>query len=243
MVIQVALYALITTLATGLGALPLLWLRNKDNERWLGYGNALAAGAMIAASVLLLKEGEAIRPFGVTLGFLTGILFIWVVQKILNRHKNLSITSVKAVNARKMLLVVAVMTLHSFSEGVGIGVSFSEGLSFGLLITIAMAIHNIPEGLAISLVLVPRGVSVLKAAGWSIFSSIPQVITAIPAFLFVEQFQVVLAPGLGFAAGAMIWMCAHELIPEAGEKIGIGRAATLTLLAAAVMILLQRLLP
>ena len=83
------------------------------------------------------------------------------------------------------------------------------------LLQMCIAIHNIPEGLAISLVLVPRGTSVRAAAGWSIFSSLPQPLLAVPAYLFVEKFKPILPAGLGFAAGAMVWLVVSELIPDA----------------------------
>ena len=111
------------------------------------------------------------------------------------------------------------MTLHSFSEGVGVGVSYGGGAELGIFITIAIAIHNIPEGLAISLVLVPRGASVLSAAGWSIFSSLPQPLVAPLAYVFVEQFRPFLAAGLGFAGGAMIWLVLAELLPDARREL------------------------
>jgi zinc transporter ZupT len=107
------------------------------------------------------------------------------------------------------------MTVHSFAEGAGIGAAFGGGARFGLVIAVAIAIHNIPEGLAISLVLVPHGMKVRAAAGWSIFSSLPQPLVAVPAFLFVEAFSTVLPVALGFAAGAMLAIAARDVLPEA----------------------------
>jgi zinc transporter ZupT len=242
MVLHVALYALVTALATGLGAIPLLWLKKMD-QSWVAKGSAVAAGAMLGASVLLIKEGSAVQTPGMISGLIAGGVFIALIHGALKRYKHLSITNLSNASAHKILMVLGIMTLHSFSEGVGIGVSFNEGLAFGLLITIALAIHNIPEGLAISLVMVPRGTSVWRAALWSIFSSLPQVITAVPAFLFVEQFKPFLAPGLGFAAGAMIWMCAVELLPESFKGSGTKNTIGFATGSALIMILLERLLP
>ena len=88
------------------------------------------------------------------------------------------------------------------------------GGALGVAITVAIAIHNVPEGVAISLVMVPRGARIRSAALWSIFTSLPQPVLAVPAYLFVEEFRAILPIGLGFAAGAMVWMVAHELLPE-----------------------------
>src|SRR3712207_8453612 len=138
------------------------------------------------------------------------------------------------LDARKALLIVGVMTVHSFTEGVGIGVSFGGGQALGLFISLALAVHNVPEGLAISLVLVPRGVGWSRAALWSVFSSLPQPLMAVPAFLFVEVFRELLPYGLGFAAGGMIWRVFSELVPDALEEAPcklLGRGVTLFVVA------------
>lgn len=69
------------------------------------------------------------------------------------------------------MLLIQIYSIDSFAEGVGVGVSFGESNNFGSFISLAIAVHNIPEGFAISLVLIPRGIGVRKAAGWSIFYS------------------------------------------------------------------------
>jgi ZIP family zinc transporter len=206
--------ALLTALATGLGALPFAFL---DFRRlgWLGLANAIAAGVMLGASISLLVEaGEASVP-RMVIGALVGVAFIYAVQAVLHHTGHHDVTQLAASQTRKGLLIVAVMTAHSTAEGFGVGSSFADSGKFGLVIAIAIAVHNIPEGLAISLVLVPRGATVWAAAGWSIFSSLPQPLLALPSFLFVEAFDAMLPAALGFAAGAMIWMLGRELLPEA----------------------------
>ena len=217
----VTLAAFVTALATGLGALPFAFVGTMS-RRWLGVSNAIAAGFMLSASGLLLIEG-AIRGVGrVAAGALAGAVFIYATHRLIGGHE-LRFGELRGADARKAVLIVAVMTLHSFSEGVGLGVSYGGGAELGIFITIAIAIHNIPEGLAISLVLVPRGASVRSAAGWSIFSSLPQPLVAAPAFLFVEQFKPFLPAGLGFAGGAMVWLVFAELLPEARAELRAGR--------------------
>jgi zinc transporter ZupT len=199
----VFLVALLTAVATGLGALPFLAGRHPP-RRWLGIANALAAGLMLAASFGLLVEGVGLSIPRTALGLALGVVLIRLCHGIIERHGAPDFAELKGANAHKALLIVGVMTLHSFAEGVGVGVAFGGGSELGEFISAAIAIHNVPEGLAISLVLVPRGASVLAAAGCCVFSSLPQPVMAVPAFLFVTAFAPVLPVGLGLAAGAMV---------------------------------------
>jgi ZIP family zinc transporter len=166
-----------------------------------------------------------------------------IARRVLRHDEHPAVfASMNDLDARKALLIVGVMTVHSFTEGVGLGVSFGGGQALGLFITLAIAVHNVPEGLAISLVLVPRGVGWVLAASWSIFSSLPQPLMAVPAFLFVETFRPLLPYGLGFAAGAMIWMVFSELVPDALEETSNNLVAVVITLSVVAMLAFQVLM-
>lgn len=214
----VFLAATATALATGLGALPFAF-RGFKGERLLGVSNALAAGVMLGASASLIIEGTDRSIVRVAIGVVAGAVFVFGMQWILSRVGSPDLAQLSGGDARKAVLIIAVMTAHSAAEGVGVGASFGGGDALGLAITIAIALHNIPEGVTISLVMVPRGASVRSAALWSIFTSLPQPLLAVPAYLFVEQFTAILPAGLGFAAGAMVWMVWRELLPETMRQI------------------------
>ena len=81
--------------------------------------------------------------------------------------------------------------------------------------TLAIGLHNVPEGLAVSTVLVARGIRARKALLWTLFTAMPQPLVAVPAFLFVDTFKSLLPVALGFAAGCMVWMVFAELLPDA----------------------------
>jgi len=239
--LEVGAYAGITALATGLGALPFL-VFPRFSRVWLGISNAIAAGLMLAASFGLFFEGLEIGVGRVILGIALGLAFIAVSQRALDARPEMQVGALRGADARKALLIVGIMTLHSVTEGVGVGVSFGGGVALGAFITVAIAVHNIPEGLAISLVLVPRGVSVGRAAAWSVFSSLPQPLLAVPAFLFVESFRPILPVGLGFAGGAMVWMVFAELVPDALEETSKETVAVAVTLSVAAMLVFQTFL-
>lgn len=235
----VFLIALATALATGLGALPLMLGRRI--EGLLGLGTAVAAGFMTGASIGLFREGTASSVTKTILGAVLGLAFIVVTRRTLAHDRHMEFGELRGADALGALMIVGVMTLHSFTEGVGVGVAFGDGAVLGVVLATAIALHNIPEGLAISLVLVPRGVSVRRAAAWSIFSSLPQPLMAVPAFLLVEWFEPLLPVGLGFAGGAMTWMVVAQLIPDALRTTKPLPVAAAIFAAAIPMIALQLL--
>lgn len=236
----VFLYALATALATGLGALPFLFVRTLS-QPFVAYSNAIAAGLMLGASFGLVSEGTGYGRGETLLGALLGVGFILATQRLMGDRdeEELVFEAARGEGARKMLLMLVVMTVHSFAEGVAVGVSFGGGLTLAAVITVAIAIHNIPEGVAITAVLRPQGVSIPRCAGWSIVSSLPQPLMAVPAFLFVESFRPALPYGLGFAAGAMVFMVLVELLPEAYEEGRRAPVATLATASAVGMVLFQ----
>jgi len=124
------------------------------------------------------------------------------------------------------MLIFTVMFCHSAAEGIAVGVAFSRRLNheFGVYISLLLAVHNVPEGLAVALVLVPRGVSATLTALIAILTSVPQPPLALAAFLFVEVFQWLLPLGLAFAAGAMVYVSLHELLVESVEQLGVTKA-------------------
>src|SRR6056297_2325657 len=232
--------ALVTAIRTGAGALPFLFVR-KLGERTVGWSNAAAAGLMLAASHSLIAEGVSLDITLTLVGVLVGLGAIVTADRLLAGTGDVEVADLQCAGAAKALLIRGIMTAHSFAEGVGVGVSFAGSEGLGAYITTAIAFHNVPEGLAIALVLVPRGSPVWKAGLWAIFTSLPQPLMAAPAYLFVETFRPLLPVGLGLAAGAMIWMVFSELFPEALERVSSGSAATVVTLAFAAMMAFQML--
>lgn len=238
--LAVFLAATATAVATGLGALP-FFVVHRATRAWRGAATAAAAGFMLGASAGLLWEGGVESAGRTAAGVAAGLAFIALVRARLDARPDSTLGALHGADAAKALLIVGVMTVHSAAEGVGVGVAFGGGDALGLFITVAIAVHNIPEGLAISLVLVPRGTSPLRAAGWSVFSSLPQPLMAVPAFLLVVWFEPLLPFGLGFAGGAMLWMVARELLPDAWGDLPAAWSAAIVSAAALLMIAFQAL--
>ncbi|WP_414836586.1 ZIP family metal transporter [Candidatus Nanohalococcus occultus] len=221
----------ITDLATGIGAIPFFFV-DEMSDRLLVALWGLAAGIMSSASVLgLIPEGLAAGTvLEVGAGMALGFALVIGARKLVG-DVELEPKHFKEADLKRLIVILGVLTVHSFPEGIAIGVSFAEmGLQggipiFGLAVpmlaitmTIAISIHNIPEGVAISIPFKSMKISNWKMLGGTIFSSLPQPIGAVIAYFFVEQAQWILAPGFGFAAGAMLYLVATEFVEESREQ-------------------------
>ena len=221
---------------SGLGAIPFFFV-GRLSPRIASLGNAVACGVMLAASFDMIHEGGPYGGFYVVCGVCAGAVFISIMQGWLHGAEDVKFEMLRGADARKTVLMVGIMAAHALGEGSGVGVSFSgaKGWAQGQLITLAIGVHNIPEGLAVATVLAARGVSPWKCAAWSILTSMPQPLVAVPAFVFVETFQALLPFAMGFAAGCMVWITLAELLPDALEHAGGGEVATWATVAAAAL--------
>ncbi|AFO57658.1 MULTISPECIES: ZIP family metal transporter [unclassified Natrinema] len=219
---------LITALATGLGALPFFFFEGiSDRRNVILWG--LSSGIMISASLFgLVEEGLAEgTPLEIAIGMAAGVALVVIAHDVL-MDAEIDPRQYEEADFKKLVLILGILTVHSFPEGVAIGVSFADlGLEGGtellgftipilaLFMTIAISIHNIPEGTAISIPLRSMDVANWKLVWWAVFSSLPQPIGAVLAFGFVRYAREFLPYGFGFAAGAMIYLVLTEFIPEA----------------------------
>jgi zinc transporter ZupT len=243
-----AVTGILSALATGLGAIPVAYIRNRS-QVVRAFAGAVAAGMMISASVFsLAQEGIALKvkrpsaPYEVILGLILGAAFFWFVEKFYE-SRDIHFGEIGKGASKKGFLIFLAMFVHSIPEGVAIGVGFGTGdFNFGLIMALAISVHNIPEGIAISLPLRAEGVSIFMCALLSILSSIPQPIFAVPSAMAVWLFEPLLAGGLGFAGGAMIYLVVAELIPESLDGGGKSLTAWGVMVGLAGMLLLTSLL-
>ncbi len=235
--------ALLTAIATGFGGVPFLFTR-KMSPKLVGLAWGFSGGLMLSASVFNLVFA-AIQRAGynpVALGIAIGALLFWLTELRMG-EAHFNFFHLQGAPARRIVLFIGTMFVHSFSEGVAVGVSFGSGeMALAILVTIAIAIHNIPEGLAVSLPLRAEGFSGWACVWWSIFTSLPQPLMAVPAALAVAFFTPLVPLGLGFAAGAMGYLVFSEMVPEAAEQTGRTNSGIAVLAGFLVMMLLQNVL-
>jgi ZIP family zinc transporter len=236
--------AFITVLANGLGAVPFLFIKRLP-ESWTRAGWSLAGGLMLSASVFnLIFPGIEVGGFlPVALGIFVGAGIMALTSRVLNGSEH-EISGLSIESSRKILLVLITMFIHSFPEGLAVGIAYGSGeAGLGLIMALAILIHNIPEGIAVAMPLRAEGISGWKCIGWAIFTGLPQLLAAAPAYLAVVTFRQILPFGFGFAAGAMIFLVMSEMIPtsrmEENQRISSALFGTVGFL---IMMVIQTIL-
>ena len=241
----------VAALATALGALPALFIR-RLSARWEDVMLGLGAGVMAAAACFsLILPGVAAgtelfgnKPAGaliVVVGFVAGALFLLLADKAVpHEHVQSGRHGPDWITLRRVWLMVFAIALHNFPEGMAIGVGFSGGdLSVGIPLAAAIAVQDIPEGLVVAIALRTVAYAPWQAAGAAALTGLAEPLGAIVGVALTSGFAPLYPAGLGFAAGAMIWVVSHEIIPETHRK-GHEQAATLGLISGfAVMMMLD----
>lgn len=235
------IYSLISALACGLWAVPFFFIKN-ISKKGIGIAKSIAAWLMMAASFGMINEGISYSVWWVILGIFIGMWIIMWAKKLVHAHEGkMTFGSTKGKTASQLLLFLIIMTVHSGTEGIAMWFAFWPSRKLGLIVALVMAIQNIPEWLALASVMVPKWISPRKAVLRSIFSSLPQPLIAVPAFLFVATFQPLISRGLGFAAWAMLWMSFSELLPEAINDTPSEYIATIATTSIAFMVLIEHI--
>eukprot|EP00929_Paragymnodinium_shiwhaense_P047450 TRINITY_DN24072_c0_g1_i1.p1 TRINITY_DN24072_c0_g1~~TRINITY_DN24072_c0_g1_i1.p1 ORF type:complete len:360 (+),score=69.72 TRINITY_DN24072_c0_g1_i1:122-1201(+) len=250
--LRVCLYGWLTCATTGLGALP-FFVVNPENvtEGTIAIANTIACGMMLAASCGMLYEAHehcGFLDWQIVVGTVAGAVFILCSKALLGSEddeaggvEGLRSAVLETKRFNRAALIFVVMFCHSAAEGIAVGVSFDRQLSehFGLYVTLLLAIHNIPEGTAVALTLVPHGTSPSMASLIAVLTSVPQPFMAVAAFFCVDAFRLLLPVGLAFAAGAMIYVSLHELLEEASEHLSKGQLVGSTMMSFLTMLMLQ----
>lgn len=228
--------------ATAVGAVPALLLRRvsqRVEDSMMGF----AAGMMLAASAfsLLLPgieagtqiAGSAALGAGtVVFGMVLGVLLMLGLDEFTpHEHDKSGPCGAGHENCQRVWLFVFAIALHNLPEGMAIGVSFAQGdMRVGLPLTTAIALQDIPEGLAVALAIIAAGYSPALAVSIATVSGLLEPIGAGLGIALASGAPIAYPIGLGLAAGAMLFVVSHEVIPET-HRNGHQTTATLGLMA------------
>ena len=230
--LQASLFA---GLATGLGAIPVLFLR-RPQESLMAPMLGLAGGMMLAASLfsLLVPAIQNVAASGspLALGSATAIALLIgaaIMQRMDQRTPHAHVEGLEASGLQPQVgLVVAAIALHNLPEGLAVGVAVAAGADHGMSLGIAM--QNIPEGWIIASAMIALGAGPLRAALIALGTGLVEPLGGLFGVLASTLAGAALPLALAAAAGAMLWVVSHELIP-ASHRPGRETAATAGLLS------------
>lgn len=216
--------------ATAAGTLPVLFARTipqKMQDSMFGFG----AGVMLAASAFSLvapgitaAEAQGAGPWGagLTVGaaILLGAAVLLLMDRLLpHEHFIKGREGIEAHRLRRTWLFVFAITLHNLPEGLAIGVGYAGNDPVrGTALATGIAIQDIPEGLVVAVALIAAGYKRAFAVALGMLSGLVEPVGAVLGAAVVGWSAALLPWGLGFAAGAMLFVICHEIIPESHRK-------------------------
>ncbi|MBI5543345.1 MAG: ZIP family metal transporter [Deltaproteobacteria bacterium] len=231
---------------TGVGALPVLGLR-QVSQRAQDILQSIAAGIMLAATVFsLITPGIAAASarFGsqasgaliISASAIFGALAVLLVNRYApHEHFLIGPQGPPSHRLRRTWLFVIAITIHNFPEGLSVGVGFGGGdVANGLELTTAIFLQNIPEGLVVALGLLGAGYRAPFSVFVSFATGFVETLGGLVGAAAVSLAASFLPWGLGFAAGAMLFVISHEIIPET-HRNGFEEDATFGLLGGFLM--------
>jgi zinc transporter, ZIP family len=217
-------------LATGVGALPILFIRRISEplqDALLGF----SAGVMLAASFFSLiipglEYAEAdlgtrsAASLVVVAAVLLGASLLAAINRLVpHEHFVLGRSGPRARAVRRIWLFVIAITLHNFPEGLAVGVSFGSGdINSATRLAVAIGLQNMPEGLAVATALLALNYSRARAVLIATATGLVEPIGGLLGVMAVTAFTPLLPWGLGFAAGAMIFVISNEIVPETHRR-------------------------
>jgi zinc transporter, ZIP family len=236
-------WILASGLCTAVGGLFLLVVRH-PTARLLDVLLGFTAGVMLAATAfsLLVPALDRGGVGEVLAGFLLGAVTLLLLDRYVpHAHERMEERGRRAASElrarHRAALLLSALTIHNLPEGMAVGLAFAAGgPDLGIPLALAIGIQNVPEGFAAAAPLLAVGVSARGAAGIAALTGAVEPPAALAAFALSSQADALLVPGLGFAAGAMLYVIADELIPESHSG-GNEREATVALLAGFALML------
>ncbi len=224
--LKITLFGLISGLiGTGLGGLSAFLVRNTSN-RFMSSILEFSAGLMTAVVCFELLP-EAFNLGGILFTF-TGILFgILIVVLLENTLKHSDMFSGSGSSLRKTGVLMAIaIALHNLPEGFAVGSGFEVSSALGFTITAAIIIHDIPEGIAMAVPMRAGGFSRIKAFIYTLLSGVPMAFGALLGATLGKISDLLTAACLGFAGGAMLYIIFGELLPES-KRLYFGRLSSM----------------
>lgn len=229
---------------TFLGALPVIFLRNVS-DKLLDCLLGFSAGVMLAATSFSLVlpaisagGGNVKGALICAMGMVIGGLVLFFSDHIIPHEHFIKGPEGPSSSLRRIWLFIFAISLHNFPEGLAVGVSFGDGsLQNGLRVAIAIGIQNMPEGLAVALALMREKYSLSYSLTIALLSGLIEPVAGVLGISVVTLAQSLLPWGLAFAAGAMLWVISHEIIPETHRR-GFEKYATSGLMVGFILMMI-----